>query len=493
MNATMPTRHCLRNAFVVALFLGAATAGSLAQTTAPAATAATQHDDALRLLQVWLDGQQAYERLPSLSAAVVIGQDLVWRGSWGHADHAKAVPARPDTVYSICSISKLFTSVAVMQLVEAGKLRLDDDIAQHVPGFAIRRTDPDSGAITLRALLTHSAGLPREADAAYWTGPDFAFPASRDMLESTARLSTYLRAGDRFQYSNLGMALLGEAVASASGMPYDRYVQTRILEPLKMAETRAALPAALWGRQLAQGHGALRRDGTREALPLFDTRGLLPAAGFSSTVEDLGRFAIWQFRLLKGGGTELLRVATLREMQRVQWTDPDGKNSWGLGFGLGRDGNVNTVGHAGNCPGYLSALTMVPAEQVAVVVMMNANDNLGAGRLSAPMRRLMLKGLKLPVAPASGPRLQDYAGRYQTQPWSSETVIQPWGTGLAVLDLPSSNPAADMAVWRHVAGDSFRQVREDGSLGAEASFVRDASGRVVAFRSWSQTYPRLQP
>ncbi len=98
--------------------------------------------DALRLLDLWFDAQRAYERVPGISAGVVIDQTLVWSKGYGLADVQRRVPAAPDTVYSIGSISKLFTSIAVMQLWEAGKLSLDDDVAKYLPLFAIRRHEP---------------------------------------------------------------------------------------------------------------------------------------------------------------------------------------------------------------------------------------------------------------------------------------------------------------------------------------------------------------
>jgi CubicO group peptidase (beta-lactamase class C family) len=150
---------------------------------------------------------------------VVVGQGMVWRKAWGSLDHKRQMPARTDTVYGICSISKLFTAVAAMQLWEAGKLGLDEDIGKYLPAFAIQRSDPDSGPITVRGLLTHSSGLPREAVGAYWTPPDFRFPTRDEVLQGLAGQITFQRAGDHYQYSNLGLTLVGEVVAAVSGQP----------------------------------------------------------------------------------------------------------------------------------------------------------------------------------------------------------------------------------------------------------------------------------
>src|SRR5207249_10130011 len=130
----------------------------------------------------WLEGERAYDQIPGVSAAVVYDQDALWTGGYGVADLTTKRPADADTLYSICSISKLFTSVAVMQLRDAGKLRLDDPVAKHLPWFAIKRAFPQREEITVEGLLTHASGLPRESDYPYWTGPDFPFPTHEQIV-----------------------------------------------------------------------------------------------------------------------------------------------------------------------------------------------------------------------------------------------------------------------------------------------------------------------
>jgi len=510
----LPRRRAWPGGLVVGLALCAA--ASLAQPTAPAsatasapasaaasapATAAASapaaapvlHPDALRVIDLWLEAQRAYDRVPAVSAAVVVGQAVVYRRGFGHIDAARQVAATPESIYSICSISKLFTSVAAMQLWEQGKLPLDTDIGQLLPEFAIQRTDPDSGPITVRGLLTHASGLPREADAAYWTAPNFVFPDRATLLQSLRGQRTFMRAGDHHQYSNLGMALLGELVAAASGQPYADHVQQHILTPLQMADTRTTLPQALLGQRLAQGFGALQRDGQRPVLASFDARAMAPAAGFSSTVDDLARFARWQLRLHAQGGQELLKLSTLREMQRVHWTDPDGKTTWGLGFAVSTEGGQAIAAHSGWCPGYRSALAVMPGEQLAVATMTNVGDANGVVPYGRALRQLALKGLKLktPAADAPAPRLTDYAGRYNPQPWASELLVLPWGGSLAVLSLPSRDPAGDLEVLSPLGGDRFRYTRPDGTPSSEVLFERDASGQVVALREWGQRTPRV--
>ena len=137
-----------------------------------------------------------------------------------------------------------------------------------------------------------------------------------------------------------------------------KYAKAHVLTPLGLNNTRTFMPMDLYGKQLAVGYGALKRDGTRDLLKSFDARGITPAAGYTSTVEDLGKFASWQFRLLRTGHENTLKAPTLREMQRVQFMDPDWKTSWGLGFTVSHRDDHIYVGHGGDCPGYQTTLQM---------------------------------------------------------------------------------------------------------------------------------------
>jgi CubicO group peptidase (beta-lactamase class C family) len=175
-----------------------------------------------------------------------------------------------------------------------------------------------------------------------------------------------------FQYSNLGMSLLGEVVANISNTNYENYVEKNILGPLQLANTHPSLPENLWRGRMATGYSALYRDGTRKMMHFFQAKGIAPAEGYSSNVIDLARFASWQFRLLNHGNNEILRPPSLKEMQRVQWVDPDGKLTWGLGFVVYQKDGTTYVGHGGSCPGCRTSLTLTSKTKIAVSMMINA-------------------------------------------------------------------------------------------------------------------------
>jgi hypothetical protein len=254
------------------------------------------------------------------------------------------------------------------------------------------------------------------------------------------------------------------------------------------------MPMPLYGKRLAVGWGAIKRDGTRELVKPFDTRGVTPAAGYTSTVGDLGRFASWQFRLLRTDHAEVLKASTLREMQRVQFTDPGWKTTWGLGFRVGRRGDQTYVGHGGDCPGYHSVLSLRPASETAVIAMLTGAENPGAYVTAVFDILDKRKGFEFkPPAAAKDIDLEAYAGRYSAQPWDAEIVIVPWAGGLAIVSLPSTSPAERLAILKAKGADVFRRVRDDGSEADEIRFERDKSGNVVRFVEFSNPSSRVGP
>src|SRR5215467_9668948 len=146
-------------------------------------TTSPELKDAFVVIDKWLGAMRDYERLPGISFAIVHDQNIVWSKGYGYADVEKKIPMDPGTICSICSVSKLFTSISIMQLVEQGKIRLDDSITADLPSFNLKQQYSDSRPITIRSLLTHSSGLPRESDFPYWSAPDFAFPTEKQVNE----------------------------------------------------------------------------------------------------------------------------------------------------------------------------------------------------------------------------------------------------------------------------------------------------------------------
>lgn len=436
--------------------------------------------EALRLIDGWLEASRAYDHVPGLAAGIVKGDRVIWSKGYGTTKVTGGEKVTPSTIFSICSISKVFTSLSVMQLREEGKLDIDTPIERYLPWAKLQQSDPSSGPVTLRGLMTHSAGLPRESVNEYWAAPDFRFPSREQMRAAVSSQSMLYRAQAQYQYSNLGMSLAGEVVEKQGDKSYLDQVRSKLLAPLGMIDTTAPLPLALYGSRMAIGYGPIGRDGQRDQLMPFDTKAITPAAGFVSTVDDLEKFILWNLRVLSSGKTELVTAATLREMQRVQYVSPDWENTRGLGFGVYHVDGATYVGHSGECPGYYSSMIMNPAKRSGVVVMMNAVQPtrpywLGIEKLLNRRGTWSFGERAIPSA-----ELEAYAGHYSLKPWGAEAIIVPWGGGLAFLSLPSRNPNDDLEILKPTsAKDVFRRVRPDETEAEEVRFERNISGKVV--------------
>lgn len=456
------------------------------------AMAEKNHENALALVEAWLEVQRAYDRIPGVSAAIVHDQDLIWSGAFGHADLEEQAPATTETIYGICSISKLFTGIAAMQLRDQGVLRLDDPIDELLPWFNLEQGYEGSPAITLETLLTHSGGLPREADAPYWMGPDYTFPTRKEMRERLSGQSTLYPASEYYQYSNLGLSLVGEIVTEQSGQPYDEYVREHILKPMGLEDTDTRFPTGRKASRVATGYGPPTREGDISPLPRYDARAITPAAGFSSTALDLARFASWQLRVREGDADDVLASNTLKEMQRVHFMDWDWSTSWGLAFGIYRIDGRTITGHSGHCPGFATRVYIDPISKYGVAVMANRNAADVSGYARTILDILEANGAPPRKASADEPAVNysDYVGAYDLYPWGGESLVVEWEGGLSSTWVPSSDPAGGLTKLKHIEGDVFRIVRSDKKLGDEVEFVRDKDGQVTGLKRHGLTVPR---
>lgn len=439
------------------------------------------YSEAIKLIEVWLDAQKDYEKLPGITASIVSDQDLIWSGAFGMANIEENVKADIKTLCSICSISKLFTSIAIMKLYDEGKLRLDDSVTDILPWYNLEQQFVDSGPITIRSLLSHSSGLPRENAFSHWNGPNFSFPTKDQIKSMLANQKTLYPASTYYQYSNLALTLLGYVVEEVSGKPFEEYVQNNILLPLELSNTTPTMPRALHGKELAIGYSVLSRKGERTKMNFFEANGVNAAAGFASNVIDLAKFASWQFRLLDTTTTEILKPSTLKNMHNVHWINSDWSGTRGLGFGVYKDSDGEKwVGHGGYCPGYQTTFRMHLNSKFAYTVMINSNG-VNPNKYVRGMYGLIkkVKSVKHDESDTNKKDLAEYTGYYKMDVLD-ETYISTWEGKLAMLNLPSNNPASSMVLYKHIEGDVFKRIRSNEELGETLSFKRGSDGKVVS-------------
>jgi D-alanyl-D-alanine carboxypeptidase len=431
---------------------------------------------AIDLLAAWIESQMAYAGQPGLSIAIVHDQEIVWTAGFGRASVERDRPATPDTLYRIASITKLFTSTAILQLRDAGRLQLDDPIVKHLPWFTIGQPYADAPVMTIRHLLTHTAGLPREAGFPYWS--DGEFPTIEAVRERLPSQQAALPTETAWKYSNLGLTVAGEIVAAASGRPYAEYVAQHVLEPLGMKRTFVITPP-VDHPDLATGYARRLPSGGRAPAPHTDGRGITAAANMTTCATDLARFAMLQLGPGGTGPTQILKPSTLREMQRPHWVEPDWAAGWGLGFRIVRQQGKTLVGHGGALRGYRTQIQLCPADRVGVIVLTNADDGEPVKYTDKAFQWVAPAIVKATAPPAAAAPAgwERYAGRYRNA-WGDAQVLLVQGR-LALLD-PSLPDPMPFVVWLNPTGEhTFRAETSNGfgSNGEPVVFELDGAGR----------------
>ena len=321
-----------------------------------------------RRLLAALAAEQRTGRLPSVVAALTREGSLVWRGSRGEATGEPGVPPT-DLQYRIGSITKSMTAVLVMQLREDGALGLADPVTTYLPEL-------DLPAVPVRALLSHSAGLPAEPPGEWWERVE-GMPF-KELSAELAGLVPPFEAGATYHYSNLAYGLLGEVVARVSGKPWWECVSERLLEPLGMLRTSYD-PFD----PHAQGYSVAPYSPVLAEEPATDTGAMAPAGQVWSTVMDLATYADF----LIAGHRDVLDRAVLDEMSTPQTgTRLDGLSTgYGLGLRLLPGGSGVLVGHTGSMPGFRAALFVDRPRRTGAVVLANGTSGLATDRVAGQL------------------------------------------------------------------------------------------------------------
>ncbi len=374
--------------------------------------------------------------LPGLAYGIVVDGKLVESGGIGVQHVTSQLPVTADSVFRIASMSKSFTAMALMKLREDGKFQLDDAVERHVPELArLAYPTRDSARITVRNLLTMSAGFPQDDP---W--------ADRQLAATEAQLSSWMQQGITFsnppavkyEYSNFGYAILGRIVTNLSGKPYQTYVVENILKPLGMTSTTFDANQ-VDPKRLAMGYRR-QDDAWMEEPPLADGA-FASIGGLFTTVTDFAKYMAYllaAFPPRDDAESGPVRRSSLREMmqshrQRIvassratpdasAWYQSDG---YGYGLGCGVDSLLGySVSHGGGLPGYGTFYRLLPDCGVGMVVLTNLTYASPSGRMQEAFAALYeTGGLQARSMSVSQPLLDVQKGvtdLYET--WSDDDV-----------------------------------------------------------------------
>src|SRR5205814_1331200 len=346
---------------------------------------------------------------------------IVWAQGFGLADPKAKIPASAETVYRIGSVSKLFTDIAIMQLVERGELNLDAPIADYLPNFHPHNSF--GTPITLRELMSHRSGLLREPPIGNY------FETTQPSLAATVRslndTELVFPPNTHTKYSNAAIAVVGYLLEARSRQPFAKYLKASVLDRMNLTHSSfepdpqiiANLPKSeMW-----------TYDGLKFEAPTFQL-GMAPAGSMYSTVNDLGHFLsvlIGQGRLNDGA---LLKPATIEQMWSPQFPNSGG-SVFGLGFMVRTFEGHRLVGHGGAIYGFATTLDLLPEDKLGVVVIATKDAvNAVTERIGQEALRLVLahrEGKPLTLPPATNPIAPEIGRR----------LVGRYGTGEDALDM----------------------------------------------------------
>ncbi|MDM4017129.1 serine hydrolase [Roseiconus lacunae] len=431
---SIPMLRCLVQTAVlicVSVSLALTSPGVSAQQPGTPAASQTDYQKAIGKIEEAIRIEVEQKGLPAFSISLVDGDHIVWADGFGYQDSGKETKATAETVYRVGSVSKLFTDIAVLQLVEQGKIDLDAPVETYVPGFA--PGNPYGVPLTLRQMMSHQSGLVRESPVGNYFDPNE--PSLADTVTSLNDTTLVYRPETKTKYSNAAIAVVGAALENQLEVSHPEQVRRSILKPLKMQASGFVVDAAMEPKIAT---GWMRTyDGRRFEAPTF-LLGTGPAGNLYSSVLDLSKFVTC---LLNNGVTtsgKILEPASL-ELMTTPVKDSDGnEQGFGLGFHIQSLDGHKKIGHGGAVYGFSTQLEVLPERQVGVVAASSLDGTNGVVR-----------------------RLSDYAFRLMLATQDDQPLPE-YRTTIAV---PPARSKAMVGTYREENGDRFTQITElEGDL-----------------------------
>lgn len=455
----------------------------MATRTRPEPMSAEQREvvrEAARYADSWVALRVRTQRIPGVQVAVAIAGQVLLSSAHGFArlpetngedDVGERLTTRH--LYRIASHSKTFTATAVMQLVEARRLRLDDTVEEHVAALE----GSPIGDRTLAELLAHGGGVVRDThDADFWQ-LQREFPDNEALLAACLDAPDVLERNERFKYSNIGYGLLGLVVEAVSGQPYTEYVAEHVVGRLGLRDTGPELDATRSG-DYATGYSSLAAYDRRLPIDPVDTRALAAATGFWSNAEDLCRYAAGHVL----GDERLLSDASKRRMHRGEWDVEGTDDRYGLGFDIHTIGTRRMIGHGGGFPGHITRTLVDPVDGLTVVALTNAIDG-PARELAQGVVKLVDTALDAAKDTSAGDSevaadLASFTGRF-AELWGV-TDVADLGGRLRLVQPNQPDPTVAMGKLEVVDADTLEIADVTGfaSPGERVRYIR-SDGRVA--------------
>jgi CubicO group peptidase (beta-lactamase class C family) len=320
-------------------------------------------------IERFVQKEMAAQRIPGLALGIVKGDRIVYLRGFGKADESgRAVTSQ--TPFILGSVSKSFTALAIMQLVEAGKVELDAPVQRYLPWFRVADEEA-SAQITVRHLLNQTSGLSTKTGRSFNGSDDTSDAALETAVRKLRSAELTAPVGEKYQYSTINYSVLGLIVQTVAGRSYESYVQTQIFDPLRMRDSFTS-EAAAEQESLATGHNYW--FGRPRAADLPYNRRLIPAGYLISSAEDMTHYLIAQLNGGRYRTASVLSPAGVAELHQPGAPTPKTR-SYAMGWFVGPINKIPAIYHQGEVPNFHANAVLVPESRTGVIVLMNSQNN----------------------------------------------------------------------------------------------------------------------
>ncbi|MFC4528979.1 serine hydrolase domain-containing protein [Dyella halodurans] len=337
-----------------------------------------------------IPAQLQQQHVPSLAVAVAQDGRIVWEQGFGLADKEHQRPATAQTMYSLASISKPLTATALMTLVRAGKLDLDHPINDYLGNSPLVARIGDARNATVRRVANHSSGLPEHYQFFYANEP-WRRPTADIIIQRYGQLMT--PPGETFRYSNLGYGILDHVIARLAGKSFAEVMHDAVFAPLGMQRSAVDTTARLGALEAVRyGH-----DG--QPIPPYQTDHDGASAIYASA-HDMARFGMFQLKSHLTDQAAILPDALIDAMHQPTMDEGNGK-SYGVGWEISQQSGYEVISHDGDMPGVRTELRLIPARNLVVVVLTNAEERLAPVVADQIMQAMLPGWTPAPKSPSS--------------------------------------------------------------------------------------------
>jgi CubicO group peptidase (beta-lactamase class C family) len=324
----------------------------------------------------YLASRIAEQRIPGIALGIVDHYHIAHVAGFGVAD-PMGRPVTPETPFILGSVSKSFTALAVMQLVEKGQINLDAKVRQYIPWFTL--AEDSSQQVTVRQLLNHASGLSVETSEKFAASSDVSDGALENRVRDLRTEHLDRAVGSDFEYSGTNYAVLGLLVQIVSHQPYEKYIQEHIFAPLKMEHTYASQTEAQ-KHGLAKGY--LYWFFFPRATELPFNRGSLPQGYIISTAEDMSHYLIAQLNGGRYGDVQILSPGGISEMHRPAIATWKRETFYGMGWEIGPIAGIPAIWHEGSIFNYHANMVLIPGNGSGFILLENIYSGPDEGRLN---------------------------------------------------------------------------------------------------------------